>query len=569
MEILTNRASEVVTVKPTNQTLSIFMLFVCIACFTTCLSEPPIPVAVESTIRLSSIGYFSLAVKKATIAAPCTGFYVKRSDGGLAYQGEVAGPIDSTDTGERVYIADFSKVHEPGGYYLDVPGLGRSFDFRVGNDVFNEAYRTAMLGMYLWRCGTAVSAKYAGNTYAHKACHLDDAYLDYVDESGDKKDGTGGWHDAGDYNKYTVNAGATVGVMLMGWEHFGEKIGRIGLEVPEKDNGIPDYLDEIKWELDWLLKMQYPDGSGRISHKLSAKSFWGFLLPEYDTLFRYFTPWGSAATADFTAMMAQAARIYERYDPVFASTCLAAAKNSYAFLRKNPQNHEANINGFSTGAYQTTDPDDRLWAACEMWETTGEARYLEDFEEMALALPSKIERDWDWGNLGNLGTITYLLSERDGKNDALVNAIKQDLVSTADSIVAIRDSNAYARPFGDIYYWGCNGTVARQAVLLHAADLVNPKPEYNATILDAVNHLFGRNYYCRSFVTGLGYNPPKDPHDRRSFSDKVAGPWPGYLVGGGQSSTDWTDKQESYTTNEIAINWNAALVYAVAGFVKP
>jgi endoglucanase len=533
------------------------------------VSESAVPIEVAQKIRLSSIGYFPYAEKKASIAASCTEFSVMRSNGTAVFHGTVTGPIESTDTGEQVYIADFSKVTESGIYYLDMKDLGRSFDFRIAEDVYNTPYKVAMLGMYLWRCGTGVSTEYRGTKYVHKACHLDDAFLDYVNESADKKDGIGGWHDAGDYNKYTVNAGATVGVMLMAWEHFRDKIQSIGLDVPEKWNSVPDYLDEIRWELDWLLKMQYPDGSGRISHKLSAKSFWGFLMPEFDTLFRYFTPWGSAATADFVAMMAQAARIYKQYDAAFAAACLAAAKNSYAFLKNNPLDHPANINGFATGDYQTTDPDDRLWAAAEMWETTGNAVYLSDFETRASGMSPKIETDWDWGNLMNLGMFTYLLSNREGKNDMLVSAIKADLIKTADSIVAAKDANAYARPFGDVYYWGCNGTVARQAVILHAADLLNPRPEYRATILDALNHLFGRNYYSRSFVTGLGYNPPMDPHDRRSFSDKVVDPWPGYLVGGGQSAKDWVDKQESYTTNEIAINWNAALIYAMAGFVKP
>lgn len=125
----------------------------------------------------------------------------------------------------------------------------------------------------------------------------------------------------------------------------------------------------------------------------------------------------------------------------------------------------------------------------------------------------------------------------------------------------------YGRPLAGRYYWGCNGTVARQVLNLQVANKVSPKPEYANAALDAIAHLFGRNYCGRSYVTGLGRQPPMNPHDRRSGADGIAAPWPGYLVGGGHSATGWHDIQADYETNEIAINWQGALVYALAGFV--
>jgi endoglucanase len=100
------------------------------------------------------------------------------------------------------------------------------------------------------------------------------------------------------------------------------------------------------------------------------------------------------------------------------------------------------------------------------------------------------------------------------------------------------------------------------------ANLLQPDKKYIETALDAVNHIFGHNYYNRSYVTGLGLNPPMNPHDRRSGADDVEAPWPGYIVGGGHSATDWVDEEASYSHNEVAINWQAALVYALAGFVN-
>jgi endoglucanase len=110
--------------------------------------------------------------------------------------------------------------------------------------------------------------------------------------------------------------------------------------------------------------------------------------------------------------------------------------------------------------------------------------------------------------------------------------------------------------------------VARQTVNLQVANRIQPNPKYKLAAIGIVDHIFGKNYYNRSYVTGLGINPPMFPHDRRSGADNIKAPWPGYLVGGGHSATDWVDKQESYSHNEIAINWQAALVYALAGFVS-
>jgi endoglucanase len=91
---------------------------------------------------------------------------------------------------------------------------------------------------------------------------------------------------------------------------------------------------------------------------------------------------------------------------------------------------------------------------------------------------------------------------------------------------------------------------------------------YRATALDAVNHLLGRNCYGRSYVTGIGFDPPLHPHDRRDNGEYLNHPWPGYLIGGPHPrATDWHDEQGDFRTNEIAINWNAALVYALAAFL--
>ncbi len=517
-------------------------------------------------IRLNTVGYFPDAEKKASIFGECREFVVRHSkDGVEVFRGAVGEPIRNADTKEKLFIADFSAVKAPGEYRLEAEGVGRSADFRIASDVYDEPFKVVLRSMYLWRCGKAVSATYKGVAYSHPACHTEDAWTDFVNGRHEKQDGVGGWHDAGDYNKYVVNAGVTVGVMLRAWDDFRIPLSKVRIGTQSGDDKTPDYLAEIRWELDWLLKMQADDGS--VYHKLSTKTFGGFISPEKEKTERFFTPWGSAATADFAAITAMASRYYREYDAAFADRCLAASQKAYAFLQSHPENHNADQRGFSTGAYDTKDADDRLWAAVELWETTGDANFLRDAEARIEKSGAWFDHSMDWGEVKNLGQLTYLFSKKDGRNSALVQKLRSSLLYLADELVKERDVHGYARPFGEKYFWGCNGAVARQTTILQAAYRATNKSVYRDVAIDEVNHLFGRNCFGRSFVTGLGDHPPLHPHDRRCEMKGEA--WPGYLVGGPRKNAfDWRDVQGDYETNEIAINWNAGLIYALAGFLE-
>lgn len=536
--------------------------------------------AADSDIRLNSLGFLPKLAKKASIVAPCSEFVVKKAPGGeIIFAGKAVGPVHQDDVKQDVWIADFSSVNAKGRFYLDVPGVGRSIDFEIGDAVYDFAYRTAMRAFYLWRCGTEVRGEHDGQVYSHAACHLNDGWLDYMGEKDSRRDGVGGWHDAGDYGKYVVNAGITVGNLFFAWDHFQDRLKNVSLGLHDTAPGYPDFLKELKWETDWLLRMPYPDGSGKVSHKLTRTNFEGFVMPEKDDGKRFFTDWSTAATADFVAMMAMAARYFKPYDAAYAQKCLDAAENSYKLLRGSEEKRFQQ-GDFRTGGYQTNDSDDRLWAAAEMWETTGNVECLKDFETLAKAAPQafgrrsgpiptgKIDENWDWGNVRNLGMFTYILSKTEGRDPNLVEQARRDTLATADSLVAKAKRDVYGRPLAGVYYWGCNGTIARQVLNLQVANKLSPNPEYVNASLDAVAHLFGRNYYNRSYVTGLGHEPTMRPHDRRCGADGIDAPWPGYVAGGGHSATGWNDDQEDYRTNEIAINWQAGLVYALAAFTS-
>jgi len=524
--------------------------------------------AQTQSVCLNSLGFLPQSSKKASIVGETKSFVIKQADNQtVVFQGKVSAPVFQKDVNQNVGLADFSSFSKNGKYYLETPEGTKSVVFEISPKVYNQAFYTSMRGFYLWRCGTAVEGIHNGHKFSHAPCHLDDGYEDFQGKPDQRRNGTGGWHDAGDYGKYVVNAGVTVGMMFMAWDQFQNNLKKVSLDLPETAKGFPDFLKELKWETDWLLTMQYTDGSGKVSHKLTRKNFEPFCKPEEDNGKRYFTDWSSAAIADFVAMMAQAARYFEPYDKTYSQKCLVAAKLSYQFLKENPADKGFVQGEFQTGGYQTEDKDDRLWAAAEMWETTGNAEFLKDFERQASSEDFKIDEDWDWGDVSNLGMFEYVLSAKSGKNPEILKKISENIIAVANLIAFKAASDVYGRPLGR-YYWGCNGTIARQVLNLQVAHKISPKKIYIQTSQDAIAHIFGRNYYNRSYVTGLGIKPPMNPHDRRSGSDNEKEPWPGYIVGGGHSATGWNDIQDDYRTNEIAINWQGALVYALAGFIN-
>jgi endoglucanase len=564
------------------------------------------------SIRVDTVGYLRARAKVATVVPP-TGTpdlsgavaQIFSMNGVPQWSCQLSNAMTDPDTQQTYYWADFTGFDDPGIYYVAIPSLGadpraQSALFEVSDNVFSDALTLAMTGLYGQRCGTAVRITLGSDTWSHPACHQQDAYCDYLTGADTLSPSVGGWHDAGDYGKYASNGAFSVGMLLAAWEHFQPTLQALTLPIPEHgkipDGGtgpMPDFLWEVRWELDWLLSAQTASGGGGVPDKLTAINFESFgTMPDRDKQKRYFAGIGTAMTADVVAVMAAAARLYLTADPTSAGKYLTAAQLGYAYLLANvgpavPANDDpAPGNGglvFQTGHYVETDPDNRLWAAAEMWETTGDPGALADFESRAST--ATVDVDFDWGNVENLGFYTYLLSQRsdrDARNATLVSALSAGVIAAGDQLESIAATHAFGRalPGGSAnsYYWGSNGSVARAAMNLWVANVLSPNPKYLDTIQMQLDFLLGRNPYDRSQVTMLGYHPPLDPHHGPSAGDGVADPWPGLLVGGAnddQATTTlpaaltWQDSSADYRVNEIAINWIAPFVYATAALTPP
>jgi endoglucanase len=130
------------------------------------------------------------------------------------------------------------------------------------------------------------------------------------------------------------------------------------------------------------------------------------------------------------------------------------------------------------------------------------------------------------------------------------------------------------------YIWGSNAVAANFGVMLLAANRIKPKPDYLSTAWENLHYLFGRNSFSLCFVTQLGSHSVVHPHHRPSAASGLPQPWPGLLSGGpnqhpgdpvlrqlpaGPTARSYLDEQGSYSSNEVAINWNAPLVLLLAG----
>ena len=442
-----------------------------------------------------------------------------------------------------------------------------------------------MRAFYGQRCGCKVDL---GDGYKHRKCHHKAEFSPSSGRPGKLKN-HGGWHDAGDYGRYIVNSGITCGTLLWAWELYPSALAALTLDIPESGRALPDYLAEIKWNLDWMLTLQDP-ADGGVWHKQTSNHFCAFIMPEKDHLPSEVIGTGhdpyksTCATADLAAVMAIAARCYLPFDPVFAARCLAAARQAFTWSQAHPDIPFKNPPGVDTGEYGDPHCDDELlWAAAELFRTTREPAFEQAF--LAGLAPTQRIGTPSWGNVSALAQWTYVfaLGPSAAANETCTR-IRQSTLAAAQRLLKRSRASAYGTTLGlRDFGWGSNSTAANQSMLLLIADLFEPRPvpkqELAAAALGNLHYLLGRNCFGVSWVTHVGVRPFLHPHHRPSVADRIAAPWPGMLSGGpnargGDAVADhlpatapmrmWLDDDRAYSLNEIAINWNAPLVFLLA-----
>ena len=529
--------------------------------------ENPLANGDETPIVTDQVGYRTGAKKTAVFrnAGSQTKFeVVDASTNQAVFTGDLSAEINNSAAKETNKTGDFSKVTAPGKYYIKC-GNDKSYTFNIGDDVYNKLIDDSIRMLYLQRCGVEVK----DTKFSHVPCHTSKAKVLYTNNTIDVN---GGWHDAGDYGRYVVPGAKSVADLLYAYEldpkMFGDNIG-----IPESGNGKPDILDEAKFELDWMFKMQEQD-SGAVHHKVSCAGFPAYIMPQEETGELIVTPISSTATADFCAAMALASEVYKDYDSAYAEKCMAAAKKAWAYLEQHPEFNFKNPPEVTTGQYEdVSDIDERYWAACQMYRATGDSKYLEKVNNAS----AKAKSGMNWMVVGDYGNLALLTMKDIDKSSTAYTTAKQNMISAADTFLSKTNSDPYGASVTK-YEWGSNMAIATNGVQMSVAYQLTGDSKYLDGATAQLDYLLGENACAKCFVTGYGTDAPQHPHHRPSM--KVGEAMKGMLVGGVDQSLEddaakaylggaanakrYIDNPESYSTNEITIYWNSPLTMLLA-----
>jgi endoglucanase len=566
----------------------------------------------EAKLLVNQLGYFpglaKLAVLRAEAEQPLE-WQLLAADGQRAAYGKTQPAGQDLPSGDRVHVIDFTPFRTAGKGYVLAVGAERSHPFAIGSGIYRQLKVDALAYYYHNRSGIEIAMPYAGQAqWARPAGHLSDRKVACAPEAecSYSLDVSGGWYDAGDHGKYVVNAGIAVWTLLDLYEralHLGKGIAPFAdgtLNIPERGNQVPDLLDEVRWELDFLLKMQVPDGepkAGMVHHKVHDESWTGLgLAPHEDAMRRLLYPVSTAATLNLAAVAAQAGRIWKTIDAKFSARCVAAAEKAWAAAGKYP-NLLAKAGGPGGGGpYSDAHVEDEFyWAAAELYLTTKRAEYRKHLEaapdhlkvrtQVGESEEEGVPTSMTWQDVAALGTLSLAvvpgaLSAADQKT------ARNAVVAAADAYLGILKTRGYRVPIdwgkAGKPPWGSNSCLLNNLIVLALAGDFTGSQKYVNGVAAGMDYLLGRNPLDQSYITGHGARPLHNPHHRfwaRQANPKYPPPPPGALSGGPNAGLQdpyvkahragcvpekcFADHIESYSTNEVAINWNAPLAWVL------
>ncbi len=538
-------------------------------------TDPVIQTDKHHNIRFNQVGYYPGALKEFVVVDyEALSFQILNDKGRSVFEGELIQKGSWDASGEKVLLGEFTALTRAGTFQIKLNTGITSAPFRIAPGVYQEALNASIKSFYFQRASLAIEEPYGG-IYQRASGHPDERC--FFHSSSGRTEGylssPGGWYDAGDYGKYVVNAALTVGQMLNLVELLPRAVPGDALNIPESGNDIPDLLDEIRYELDWLATMQDEDGG--VYHKLTALNFGGFIMPGEYKLDRYIIGKGTTSSLSFAAVMAQASRAYSEIAPDFAARCLEASEQAWNWATENSDVPYRNPEDVFTGEYGDDQfSDDFYWAASELYVSTGKEDYLQALKKYDQPYKHQITNSWKFF-VRNMGFHTLLIH---GK---LSEELSQKHLSLSDKILA----NMEAIPYGislDHFEWGSNSDVLNQAMILCIAHHLSGEQKYLDGAIRNTDYIFGKNATGYSFLTGFGYKQVMNPHHRPSGADNIDEPVPGFILGGpnkdkqDRAEVEYTsdypaksfmDVEPSFASNEVCLNWNAPAVF-VLGYLE-
>lgn len=545
-----------------------------------------------SKVFMNQVGFLSDSAKRAVLDFDAPDFKVVDENGTAVFCGKTQHFGTDEISGEDTYVADFSELSKDGTFRL-VAGDVTGPSFTIGSNVFDKLKKDICKCFYYLRCGDALDKKYAG-VYYHKPCHLSKATV--YGEDTEPVDVSGGWHDAGDYGRYSTAGAVAVAHLLYGVRFF-KNLLDIEFDIPKEkcDKGnLPDILAEVKVELDFLMKMQRENGS--VWHKVTTFNHAGFVMPEEDTSELFLFNVSSLATGDIAAVFALASTIYRDYDKAYADKLMERSLKAYKWLLDNPDPLLfKNAEGSNTGEYgEAEDISNRYWAACSLYEATGEDKYFRDAKELSERLISfdkqakkkgyqgDVFTCLGWAEVAGLGSFSLILKNE--KND-LADDAKARFISEAKRLCANAKKNGFNLCMEKTdFIWGSNMELLKYLMVLTVANVISEEKEFKDTITSGIDYLLGCNSMDVSYVTGNGEKAFKNPHLRPTAVDDIEEPWPGLVSGGPNIGLHderaqtlpknlpamkcYLDHVDCYSLNEITIYWNSPLVFVMGSLVS-
>ncbi|MFS8197833.1 glycoside hydrolase family 9 protein [Streptomyces sp. CWNU-52B] len=561
--------------------------------------------AAASPVRVNQAGYLPDGPKRATVVSAATeplAWQLLDASGAVAAAGRTV--VHGTDaaSGDATHLVDFSAYRGTGPGYVLVADGRSSAPFDIRADLYDGLRSDAMAFFYHQRSGTPIEASLVGPAYARPAGHLGAApnqgdtdvpcqagVCDYT------QDVRGGWYDAGDHGKYVVNGGISVWLLVDSFARArragaASALGDSTLRIPERGNGVPDVLDEARWELDFLMRMQVPAGrpyAGMAFHKIHDAAWTGIpTRPDLDAQPRELHRPSTAATLNLAATAAQCARVFRPYDAAYARRCLSVARTAWTAAKANPALYAPGTDSTGGGPYDDTQvTDDFYWAAAELYAATGERAYRDavtssPWHTSAGALPPT---GFNWADTAALGRLT--LATAPNKLPASdIRRVRASVTAAADGYLTTMAGQGYAVPIpANGYVWGSNSQVTDNAIVMATAYALTGRQRYRAGVLETMDYLLGRNTLDLSYVTGYGDTYARNQHHRfwaHQYDASLPNPPAGSLAGGPNSGLQDPVAQEhlagcspaacyiddigSYSTNEVTINWNAPLAWLAA-----
>lgn len=400
---------------------------------------------------------------------------VQEETGRIVYTGEIEDRGYNSVIGENNSYGVFDDLTEEGSYYIQASFLGRSYSFAIEDDIYNNIFEAACRQYYLNRCGMTLVQELAGDA-AHTACHMKLAFLS--EDTSVQLDVSGGWHMDERYSKNVGKGSCVLANLLLAYELYPEAFSD-SAGIPESGNGIPDILDEMKYETDWMMRMQ--DGhTGGVYSEAAVKgedaAAW------YSGKDYFVEPVTLQATAAFAAVMAKFSYVYQTFDKTYATECLRAADRAWKFLEKSRGGEEV---------------EQRFFAAAELYRATGYASYREAAEQyLNDGVYEKMEDD---GILW--GCVTYLSTKQSVDVELCEKAMKR-LMEEAEEISAGAKKSQYLTAGNRAQ--DNNDKLLHQMMRLTVADHIIANHEYETVIENHLHYLMGRNPKAISYLDGVG-----------------------------------------------------------------